>query len=70
MSDPNAKLNTSKEQEMKMEKNSMEIMDKAMAILKAENGELAYARMAGLATAAVDLKTAKFILSVVEKGNN
>lgn len=52
-----------------MEKNSMDIMDKAMAILKAENGELAYARMAGLAMAAVDLKTAQFILSVVEKGS-
>ena len=53
-----------------MEKNSMEIMDKAMAILKAENPDLAYARMCGLATAAVDLKTAQFILSVVEKGKN
>lgn len=51
-----------------MEKNSMEIMDKAMAILKAENPETAYARMSGLATASVDLKTAQFILSVVEKG--
>jgi hypothetical protein len=55
---------------MKMEKNSMELMDKAMAILKAQNPETAYARMAGLATASVDLKTAQFILSVVEKGNN
>ncbi len=53
-----------------MEKNSMELMDRAMSILKTQNGELAYARMAGLATAAVDLKTAQFILSVVEKGNN
>lgn len=53
-----------------MEKNSMEIMEKVMDILKAQNGELAYARMAGLACAAVDLKTAQFILSVVEKDNN
>jgi phosphohistidine swiveling domain-containing protein len=55
---------------MKMEKNSMEIMDKALAILKAKNPDTAYAAMVGLATASVDLKTAKFILSVVEKGNN
>ena len=70
MSDPTAKIKTSKEQEMKMEKNSMEVMDKAMAILKTQNPETAYARMAGLATAAVDLKTAQFILSLVEKRGN
>ena len=52
---------------MKMEKNSMEVMEKALAILKSESPETAYARMSGLAIAAVDLKTAQFILSVVEK---
>ena len=52
---------------MKMEKNSMEVMEKALAILKSESPETAYARMTGYAVAAVDLKTAEFILSLVEK---
>ena len=69
MSDPTAKLKTSKEQEMKMEKNSLELMDKALAILKAEFGDrndLALATMVGYASAAVDQKTAQFILSLAE----
>jgi hypothetical protein len=73
MSDPTAKLKTSKEQEMKMEKNSLELMDKAMAILKAEFGDrhdLALATMVGYASAAVDLKAAQFILSLVENRGN
>ena len=54
---------------MKMEKNSIEIMDKAFAILKAEFGDrndLALATMFGYASAAVDLKTAQFILMLAE----
>jgi hypothetical protein len=73
MSDPTAKLKTSKEQEMKMEKNSLELMDKAMAILKAEFGDrhdLALATMVGYASAAVDQKTAQFILSLAENRGN
>lgn len=69
MSEGNAKLKTSKEQEMKMEKNSIELMDKALAILKAEfdgRNDLALATMVGYASAAVDLKTAQFILSLAE----
>lgn len=53
-----------------MEKNSMELMDKALELLKAEDPNLAYARMVGICNAAVDLKTAQFILSVVESRNN
>ena len=73
MSDPNAKLKTSKEQEMKMEKNSLELMEKAMTLLKAEFADreyLAYATMVGYASAAVDQKTAQFILSLVENRGN
>ncbi len=73
MSEGNAKLKTSKEQEMKMEKNSIELMDKALAILKAEfdgRNDLALATMVGYASAAVDLKTAQFILSLVESRGN
>lgn len=53
-----------------MEKNSMELAEKALAILKEQYGEMAYARFAGLAIAAVDLKTAQFMLSVVDKDKN
>ena len=70
MSDPSAKVKVSKEQEMKMEKNSMEIFNKAMALLKAQNPDrtdLALATMVGYCSAAVDVKTAQFILNLVEK---
>lgn len=52
-----------------MEKNSIELMDKALAILKEEFGDrndLALATMFGYASAAVDLKTAHFILMLAE----
>lgn len=52
-----------------MEKNSMDLMDKALAILKQEysdNTALAYASFAGYAIASVDLKTAQHILTLVE----
>jgi hypothetical protein len=55
-----------------MEKNSMELMEQALAILKIKNGDrtdLAYAEFAGYSIAAVDLKTAKTILDYV-KGSN
>lgn len=47
----------------------MELMDKALAILKEEfsnNSALAYASFAGYAIASVDLKTAQHILNLVE----
>lgn len=56
-----------------MEKNSLELMDKALAMLKVEFGnrnDLALATMVGYASAAVDQKTAQFILSLVEKRGN
>ena len=56
-----------------MEKNSMDLMNKAMEMLKEEfsnNTALAYATMVGYATASVDLKTAQYILSLVEKRGN
>jgi len=55
---------------MKMEKNSMALMDEALRILKvkyADRSDLALAAMVGYAAAAVDLKTAQFILMTVEK---
>jgi hypothetical protein len=73
LSDPSARIKIPKEQEMKMEKNSLELMDKALAILKAEFGnrnDLALATMVGYASAAVDQKTAQFILSLVENRGN
>lgn len=55
-----------------MEKNSMELMDKALAILKTKypnRSDLALAAMVGYCSAAVDLKTAKLILSIIEENN-
>jgi hypothetical protein len=69
MSDPTAKLKTSKEQEMKMEKNSLEVLQEAMDILKAKNPELAYAGMAGYLMAFADLKTAQMVLQMVKESN-
>jgi len=56
---------------MKMEKNSMAIMDEALEILKGkfpDRNDLALASMVGYAIALVDLKTAKMILSIVKDG--
>lgn len=55
-----------------MEKNSMTLMDEALDILKAKYGnrnDLAYASFAGYVIAAVDLKTANFILECVKDNN-
>jgi len=73
MSDPTAKIKTSKEQEMKMEKNSLELMEQALALLQKQfdgRSDLAYATMVGYASAAVDQKTAQFILNLVENRGN
>jgi hypothetical protein len=56
---------------MKMEKNSMALMDEALNILKTKfegRNDLALASMVGYATALVDLKTAQMILSIVKDG--
>lgn len=55
-----------------MEKNSMELMNEALEILQQKFGgrpDLAYASLVGYATAAVDLKTARFILDCVKESN-
>jgi hypothetical protein len=48
----------------------MELMNEALDILKRENPATAYAAFAGYAIAAVDLKTAQFINSIVKEKNN
>ena len=55
-----------------MEKNSMALMDEALAILKVKfqgRNDLALASMVGYTSALVDLKTAQMILSVVKENN-
>lgn len=59
--------------ENKMEKNSMEIFDKALDLLKSQTPDrpdLALATMVGYCAASVDLKTAQFILSLAESRGN
>ena len=71
MSDPYAKLILQTNKGQKMEKNSMALMDEALAILKVKfegRSDLALASMVGYASALVDLKTAKMILSIVKDG--
>jgi hypothetical protein len=69
MSEGNAKLKISKEQEMKMEKNSLEVLQEAMDILKAKSPDLAYAGMAGYLMAFADLRTAQMVLQMVKESN-
>lgn len=55
-----------------MEKNSMALMDEALAILKAKfdgRSDLALAAMVGYCSAMVDLKTAQTILAIVKENN-
>jgi hypothetical protein len=55
-----------------MEKNSMALMDEALNIIKekyADQPHLAYAAFAGYVIAAVDLKTANFVLECVKENN-
>ena len=48
----------------------MELMNEALDILKKQNPATAYDALTGYAIAAVDLKTAQFINSIVKEKNN
>lgn len=52
-----------------MEKNSLEILQEALALMKAKSPELAYAGMAGYLMALADLKTAQMVLQMVKESN-
>jgi hypothetical protein len=67
MSDPSDKLNLQTNKGQKMEKNSLQILQEALDILKAKNPELAYAGMTGYLMAFADLKTAQMILQMVKE---
>jgi hypothetical protein len=54
---------------MKMEKNSLEILQEALEILKEKNATTAYAGMAGYLMAFADLKTAQMVLHLVKESN-
>ena len=72
MSEGNAKLKSQTNKGQKMEKNSMALMEEALAILKEKyegRNDLAYASFAGYAIATANLKTAELILSIVKEKN-
>lgn len=53
-----------------MEKNSMDLLQQALDILKKEDYNTAYAAMTGYLIAFADLKTAQAVLELVENRGN